>query len=310
MDKIILFFKTTIITPPPPPWGILHLCCLALVAAASVAICLCGAKLRACPRITHGITIGIGVFLIVMECLKQVFYGLNVSVSGEVYWDYPWGIFPFQFCSTPLYVCVALAFTKRNGAVREVFNAFLATYGAFGGVVVLLHPNAVLNELMFATLHSMVWHELLIILGMIQWAGGTFRFKITVWLKSSAIFALFVAIALTLNFALPKLGKEYGFNMFFISPYVPCTILFLTKIWEVAPYPVFLAIYVLGFAAISAAIFYLMGFIFSAVRQREAKHYISETFCVGAKPYKRRTFKIKRRKRAILYCNRRRYNRQ
>ena len=244
---------------PPAPWGVYHLCCLAVTLALTVLMFVFGKRLRR-GGTARAVTLGLGWFLIVIEVIKQLVYGLEVSAEGQVYWDYPWQLFPFQFCSTPMYVCFALMFVRKNGAAYQALCAFLATYGAFGGATVLLHPDAVFTEFLFADIHTMAWHVTLVLLGMVQWAGGTFRFSLSSWLGATSVFAVLVVVALLLNVSLPSLAEECGFNMFYISPYVPCTILFLVQLWRVAPYPVFLAVYVLGFVVISAAIYFAFGY--------------------------------------------------
>ena len=130
----------------------------------------------------------------------------------------------------------------------------MGTYGAFGGATVLLHPHAVLIEYWFVDIHTMIWHMSLVLVGVLQWASGTIPKTLRAFWGGTAVFALFALVALVLDFSLPQLAEE-GFNMFFISPYAPCTILFLQELWQSAPYPVFLAVYLIGFAAIAAAIF-------------------------------------------------------
>ena len=302
MAAIVNFFETKI--TPPKAWGAYHLCCLAVVAVLTAVIFACGRKLRADRGLSHKITCVAGGILIFIELLKNLFYGLEVAADGSVYWDYPWQIFPFQFCSTPMYVCFVLMFTKQ-GKFREALNAFLATYGAFGGAVVLLHPNSVLVDFLFIDIHTMLWHGTLFLLGALQWGGGTFRFRLSSYLGETAVFLVLVAVALTLNLSLKQLSLECGFNMFYISPYVPCTILFMVKIWEVAPYPVFLAVYVLGFALIALAIFYVIGIICRAIYGNFSYAcgvpFRRPRFHISARRYRHRSFAVKRKRREQIY---------
>lgn len=249
-EAFIRFFKTEI--TPPKPWGAYHLCCLAAMSALVVLLLVFSGKLQKRPRLVRALTAGIGLVLFAAELLKQVLYGLHIGENG-VFWEYPWHIFPFQLCSTPLYVCLALLFMPE-GKVRRALCAYLGTFGLFGGLTVMLHPNAVLNRFLFVDIHTMLWHVGLVVLGALQWAGGAINSKAGDFLGASVVFALFVLTAFLLNLCLPQLAEE-NFNMFYISPYIPCTILLLTNIWEQLPYPAFLAIYVFGFAAISGAIF-------------------------------------------------------
>jgi hypothetical protein len=49
---------------------------------------------------------------------------------------------------------------------------------------------------------------------------------------------------------------DVGFNMFYISPFQPCTLPVLSEVYAKVPsYPVFLVIYVLGFTLVAALIY-------------------------------------------------------
>lgn len=249
-EQFIRWIKTEI--EPPPPWGAYHWAMLALTAAGMVALFALSPRLRERPRLVRVLTNCFGGLLLALEVFKQLFYSVHVGESG-VYWEYPWHIFPWQFCSTPAYACLALFFLPK-GRLRGYVCCFLGTYGAFGGATVLLHPHVVLIEYWFVNIHTMIWHMSLVLVGVLQWAGGTIPKTLRAFWGGTAVFALFALVALVLDFSLPQLAEE-GFNMFFISPYAPCTILFLQELWQSAPYPVFLAVYLIGFAAIAAAIF-------------------------------------------------------
>lgn len=72
-----------------------------------------------------------------------------------------------------------------------------------------------------------------------------------------AIFAGLSLIAIILNIIYHTTGGTATFNMFFISPYLPCTLPLLSVIYNLVPYPIFLIIYLLGFS--------LAGFIMLAI---------------------------------------------
>ena len=129
MEKVILFFETKIATPRP--WGAYHLCCMCVLVACVALLVGFGKKLRANPKAVRRMTAAAGVFLIAIEILKQVFYGLHVGENG-IYWDYPWWVFPLQMCSTPMYVCFALLFF-REGRIQRALCSYLGTFGMFGG---------------------------------------------------------------------------------------------------------------------------------------------------------------------------------
>ena len=76
------------------------------------------------------------VILIGCEVFKQLFW-------FAFYDYYRFEIFPFQFCSVPIYVAIFASVIPWN-RVRELCYRFLAFYGIIGGLSVMLVPNAVL----------------------------------------------------------------------------------------------------------------------------------------------------------------------
>ena len=72
--------------------------------------------------------------------------------------------------------------------------------------------------------------------------------------------AYIVAVALALNvgvhaYMVGHVAPHHQFNMFYLSPYYGCSMPVLSLIRPAVPYPVFLAIYVLGFTLIGLLVF-------------------------------------------------------
>ena len=267
MEKVILFFETRVQTPEP--WGIYHLCCMGILVVCVALLVAFGKKLRAAPKLVRRLTIGTGIFLIAIEALKQIFYGLHAG-EDEIFWDYPWWVFPLQMCSTPMYVCFALLFF-REGRIQRALCTYLGTFGMVGGIAVMLLPSTVFTDFLFVDLHTMIWHILLVCLGVLQWCGGTAGQKASDLLGCAAVFLLFAGIAAALDCALPQLAEE-GFNMFYLSPYIPISMSdFVEWFWETVPYPVYLLTYALGFIGVSAAIFFPARAIRAAVMRCEER---------------------------------------
>jgi uncharacterized membrane protein YwaF len=72
---------------------------------------------------------------------------------------------------------------------------------------------------------------------------------------SMMVFTAMAGTALLLNTIMHYAKPDVGFNMFFISPFQPCTLPVLSAIYPLVPYPVYLIIYVLGFALVSLIIY-------------------------------------------------------
>ena len=159
--------------------------------------------------------------MLVMEILKQMNGSLHV-VDGEIIFAYNWSIFPYQFCSTPLYVMPLAAFMK-DGKKRDVAILFLSTYAVIGGLVVLIAPSSVLYDNVFINFQSMFHHSIQVFMGVFlsvryrhllkkeDFSGATVAFLFTAYL-ALLINLAFHDISGILRFSSP-------FNMFFINPY-------------------------------------------------------------------------------------------
>ena len=99
------------------------------------------------------------------------------------------------------------------------------------------------------------------------WLGR--RFNLKIFSKTPVPFLAFIVVAMILNITFVKSGITGGstFNMFFISPYFPCTLPILSEIYPVVPYPVFLLLYVLGFIALSFVFFEIVYWILWVIRK-------------------------------------------
>lgn len=101
------------------------------------------------------------------------------------------------------------------------------------------------------------WNGGMVVMGVYLLASGLVKLKFTTIFKAMAIFGGLCSLALIMNIIYHATGETATFNMFFISPYLPCTLPLLSVIYNLVPYPIFLIIYLLGFS--------LAGFIMLAI---------------------------------------------
>ncbi len=231
--------------PAPQTFGVFHFICLALVLTACVVVCL------TCRKISdkqYDVFLAItATVLILLELYKQ----FNFSYEWETdTWSYSWYAFPFQFCSTPLYVLpLALIFRKKQ-KIRDALRAFLATYALFAGLAVMIYPGNVYVETIGINLQTMIHHGSMPIVGVLTFASGKAKAAHTTVLKALPVFLIAASVALTLNLVFYHfVDPTQGFNMFFISPYETCSLPVLDQIQTLVPYPVFLLVYLVGFTA-------------------------------------------------------------
>ncbi len=168
----------------------------------------------------------IGAMFIVMfigEALKQFAYPLSI-VDGEAVYDYNWTSFPFQLCSTPIYVLPIVAFLP-DSKVRDAAAAYLMTYGLIGGIAVYLIPSSVFVEAIFINYQTMIHHGIQIVSGIYIVAYYRRKLGKSFYLGGLSVFAVTYTVALLLNTVFRdiliqtgRIDEETTFNMFYISP--------------------------------------------------------------------------------------------
>ncbi len=240
----------------PTNYGWFHLMFVGIVVVASVLMCLFFRN--ASDRTVRVICFVFWITILLLEVYKQLNYTYTV-VDGKIVADYMWYAFPFQLCSTPLYVLPFVVFLP-NGRFRDAVTAYMIAFSIFGGLCVYVFPNDVFTSTIGINVQTMIHHGIQIVSGV--YLAFTYRHKlnITYYLKGAAVFVALLCSALLLNESvyalLVKGGHSDTFNMFYISRHFDCTLSVLSSIYPKVPYPAFLAIYVLGFIAAAAVIFY------------------------------------------------------
>lgn len=200
-----------------------------------------------------------GMGLLLLELGKQLVYSYD-PVAG---WAYNWSRFPFQFCSSPIYIAL-VAMCLREGRVRKTCLAFLATYSPVAGCAVLFWPSSdVFSPILFLDIHTMLWHGAMVLFGLYLWLSGAVRPSVSTALRAFLLFLPLNFIALGLNEAAHFMGfaGAYEFNMFYISRYYTCHIPLLSWVQAHAPYPVFFASFILLLGGGGAAVTAGMGLI-------------------------------------------------
>jgi hypothetical protein len=182
------------------------------------------------------------IFMAFFEGLRQIYF---VWQSGGTY---PWYVFPFQFCSTPIYIGLLVRFVPTK--LKENFLLYLGSFSFLGGILVMLLPNDIYISSVFINFQTTFHHGSMLVMGLVS----LIRFKnLTVkqFIPAIIIFATFVAIAVAMNSLHNELINEPTFNMFFINPQYGATLPILKDIYPLVPYFVYLMIYVFGFTVLA-----------------------------------------------------------
>ncbi|MBE6536369.1 MAG: hypothetical protein E7673_00295 [Ruminococcaceae bacterium] len=274
LEKIYSFLSFEI--EAPKTYGIFHLISVAFVIVLTTI--LCKKCIKSSENTERKLAFWFWVILAVFEIYKQFIYLFDTSDGFVV--DYAWHGFPFQLCSSPLYVLPLIAFLP-SGKIREAFVAFYGTFVLLGGIAVYIYPGNVFTETLGINVHTMLWHGSQIFLG-IYFNLRRFASKDSpdfkkYYASAVPIFLLFITVAVMLNEIFFKIftakGMDDEFNMFFISPHFECMFPVLDTIQANTPYPVFLFSYILILSAFSFAILYVEAFF--------AKRHIEKTKIKG-----------------------------
>lgn len=152
------------------------------------------------------------IIMIGSEIWKQ--YTLTFTLGNG---HYNLWYFPFQLCSIPMYVCLALALLdKKHAELSSCLLSFLMSFGLLGGIFAFADTSGMHYSYAPLTIHSYAWHILLIVLGCYcglckktEHSYRGLRFSVTLYLACCLI-------ATALNIFL----RPYGLiNMFYINPY-------------------------------------------------------------------------------------------
>ena len=223
---------------------------LAFVGAVLVLTVLLSWAFRNCTdRALRTLTGFFWVVIVALEIYKQLVFCLSLS-DGVFSWDYAWYIFPFQFCSSPLYILPIIAFSGNN-KLRERCIAYMMTFSLFAGLAVFCYPGDVFTETAGICIQTMVHHGSQILMGIFYAVRYRDRFGVKHFFSGAKVFVVMSFIAMVLNVvvyhAFLTFGIDETFNMFYISPYFDCTLPLLSTVYEMIPYTGFICVYFFGF---------------------------------------------------------------
>lgn len=229
---------------PPAVGGWFHIASWVLSIAAGVLLC-CWLKdgRKYAPRVV----VPIAVLVILLEVYKIFHFGL---IQGGGSFAFPWKYFPFQFCSTPMYIGFLTLFFPA-GKVRDSLYAYLATFSVFAGLCVMVYPAQVFVPTVGVNIQTMVCHGSMITVGIYLFGSGAVKMEYKTVLKALPVFATTASVAVVLNEWAYQAGitAQHDFNMFYFSRHgQPFLVLFsdIQRALGVSN-PLNLFIYVVGF---------------------------------------------------------------
>lgn len=239
----------------PNSYGWFHFLFIGIIIVVTTLLCI---FYKDCNKRTFKlISLTAWIIIVVLEVYKQFVFSYDID-GNNITWDYEWYSFPFQFCSTPIYILPFIIFLK-NEKFKDVFIGYMATFSLFAGTVVFIYPNDVFIGTIGINIQTMIHHGLQIILGIFYIVHNRNKFNLMYYVKSIPVFVSVIMIAMIANIAVYHIFKNLGiddtFNMFYISPYFDCTLPLLSIIYDNTVYPIFLCIYLFGFILVAFIVY-------------------------------------------------------
>ena len=210
---------------------------------------LCRSKKAAEERFVRRFLTISAIVVIVLEVYKQINFTF-IYDGAQINTDYQWYIFPFQFCSTPMYISL-LAGVIKNRKLHSALCAYLGSFALFAGLCVMLYPAQVFIPTIGINIQTMICHGLMITIGIYLLGSGYVKAESKTALKAIPVFAVCVVLASIMNEIayVTGLTERETFNMFFISPHCEPSLPVYSLVQGVVPYPWCGLIYILGFSA-------------------------------------------------------------
>ena len=237
----------------PTLFGWFHLVSLGVTAL--VTFLLCFRHKNDGPARIRAVVLWTSLIVIILEVYKQINY--SFSYANGITFDYQWYAFPFQFCSTPMYVGL-LAGLLPEGRVQNALYSYLATFAMFAGAAVMVYPGDVFVGTIGINIQTMICHGSMICIGVYLMYTGAVKLEHKTIFSAAAVFSCAVTLAVILNEIAYGVGllETETFNMFFVSRHCEPSLPVYSIVQGIIAYPWSLTLYILGFSA--AAYFILL----------------------------------------------------
>ena len=184
-----------------------------------------------------------GIIALILELLKQLIWTFEYKDNILIY-DYQWYAFPFQFCTTPIFVSLLIPLIKNN-KIRDSLISYLSYFTILGSIMTMILPDSCLTNYILVNVHTMWLHCGSFVISCYLLINNKFNFK--KFINGFYVFVIFVLLANTLNivfYSTNIIGNE-TFNMFYISPYFISELPIYNIIQQNVPYIVYLLFYIL-----------------------------------------------------------------
>lgn len=215
-----------------------------------------------------------GIIALLLEILKQLIWSFNYDpITNIVSWDYEWYAFPFQLCTTPIFVSLICLFLKR-GNKRNSLLSYMAYVTILGSITTMIMPDSCFTSDILVNIHTMWLHLGSFVVSVYLFMSGKVKISIKNLKKAISVFLAFVGIALSMNLLIYNIGILNGetFNMFYISPYFISTLPIFDVIQQSVPYIIYLLIYILAIILGSFIIYCITNLVSYIYKRKDISH--------------------------------------
>ena len=187
-----------------------------------------------------------GFVAFVLELLKQLIWSFNYDIASNIVtWDYQWYAFPFQLCTTPIYVSLICLFLKKCKMRKSLFS-YISFVTILGSIVTILIPDSCFTSDTLVNVHTMYLHCGSLVLSIYLLMTKEVELNRKNLLNSYLVFFIFLIIASSLNIIMYNTNILNGetFNMFYISPYFITHLPVFDIVQKSVPYFLYLIFYI------------------------------------------------------------------
>jgi hypothetical protein len=254
-EKILYFLQKEM--PEPTPFGWYHLLCIGIMLLFIVILFIRRKKHN--DKQLKIVLATYGIIVLVLEILKQLTWSFNYDpVTQLITWDYEWYAFPFQLCTTPIYISLICLFLKK-GKLRDALLSYLAFFTILGSISTILLPESCFVEDILVNIHTMYLHLGSFVISVYLLFTKEVKLNKKNFISATFVFLSLTTIAEILNISIYHSGILNGetFNMFYISPYFISSLPVFDIIQENVPYIIYLLIYILALTLGALIIYFI-----------------------------------------------------
>lgn len=234
----------------PQSYGAFHLISTAILLAITIlGVYLLRKTNDKQNRIVLGVT---GGLLILFEIYKVLFH-VFLDPYG---WGGFWGVFPFQLCSLPMYLCVVCAFCKNEKVNSWLYECIFAV-NLIGGFMAFVEPSGINHDYWTLTLHAYIWHMSLVFIALYLYVTNRVCNNKKDYYKGISVFALSCLVAQLFN----VIFREYRVNCYYISPFMQSSLIIFKDVWANFGWFANMIFYLISISFGSALIYYLGYFL-------------------------------------------------